>query len=189
MSLEHLKLNGFVKRKFEQLPESEHFTFKVIRGEHAEKMFELNADPEVVRYTGDGAFGSVQEARQFIENYSAYDDYGIGRWLLTHKKSNEIVGWCGLKYNKEADEVDLGYRLFKKFWNKGFATEAAQTCLRFGHEVLNIPIIVGRAMPANVASVKVLEKIGMTYQGRQIEHDGEEVVVYASFISVDDQNR
>lgn len=179
--LEHLKINGFEKRNLTEFPDSVRLRFETIKAEHAEAMFALNADPEVVRYTGDVAFEDVAAAQQFIENYSAYKDFGIGRWLVTEKSSGEILGWCGLKYIAELDEVDLGYRFYQKYWNQGYATEAARATLGFGFNTLEIPVIIGRAMPENSGSVRVLQKIGMTFQGTAIEHDGEDVVVYAAF--------
>ena len=73
------------------------------------------------------------------------------------------MGWCGLKYLSETNEVDLGYRFMKKFWDKGYATEAALACIEYGFNRLNLQRIVGRALPGNLASIKVLEKCGMKY--------------------------
>jgi RimJ/RimL family protein N-acetyltransferase len=69
----------------------------------------------------------------------------------------EFLGWCGLKYLFETNEVDLGYRFMKKFWGKGYATEAALACIEYGFATLNLHQIVGRALPGNLASIKVLE--------------------------------
>ncbi len=68
-------------------------------------------------------------------------------------------------------------RLHQKYWNKGFATETAKRCLVYGFEELGLKKIVGRAMKENVASIKVLEKLGMTFQ-KVIDFDGEEGAVY-----------
>ena len=61
------------------------------------------------------------------------------------------------------DEFDVGYRFFKKHWNKGYAKEAAKSCLKIGFEKFNMKTIAGRAMKENVASIKVLEKLGLTF--------------------------
>jgi len=129
----------------------------------AENFFLLNSDEEVIKYTGDKAFETITEAKSFLENYNPYHQFGYGRWAVIDKSNDEFLGWCGLKYSLEVDAVDIGFRFFKKHWNKGFATESAKACIDYGFEKLNLKTIVGRAMEANIASIKVLEKIGMNY--------------------------
>lgn len=145
--------------------------------EDAEAAYILNLDPEVLQYTGDDPFESIEEAKTFLENYASYRTYGFGRWGIILKETDEYLGWCGLKYTPELDEFDIGYRLMKKFWGKGYATEAAKACLELGFEQFNMKTIVGRAMPANLASVRVLEKIGLTYLENRFT-DGTEEVIY-----------
>ena len=130
--------------------------------EEAQLMYELNSDSEVMKYTGDNAFASVDEALKLIVNYEQYDKFGFGRWSVYLRDGGEFIGWCGLKQHEDG-MVDLGYRFFRKFWGKGFATEAARACIDYGFLELKIDEIVGRTAKANLASIRVLEKIGMTY--------------------------
>lgn len=132
----------------------------------AENFYLLNADKEVIKYTGDKAFDSINEAKSFLVSYNPYQEYGYGRWAVIDKSNEDFLGWCGLKYSSEVDEIDIGFRFFKKHWNKGFATESAKACIDYGFEKLNMQTIVGRAMELNTASIKVLEKIGMTFVGK-----------------------
>jgi RimJ/RimL family protein N-acetyltransferase len=81
------------------------------------------------------------------------------------------LGWCGLKYRPFIDEIDLGYRLMQKAWGNGFATEAAAKTLEYGFHSLNIKLVTGRAHVENLASIKVLEKIGMEFIGEGIVDD------------------
>ncbi len=131
--------------------------------EDAENAYLLNSDPEVIKYTGDLAFISIDEARDFLEKYNHYEKYGFGRWAVIEKATNVYLGWCGLKYSPELDEFDIGFRVMKKYWNKGYATEAAMACLEIGFKRFGMKIIVGRAMKENLASIKVLQKIGLTF--------------------------
>lgn len=87
---------------------------------------------------------------------------GFGRWAVITKTSNSFIGWCGLKLN-EQNLIDLGFRFFKREWNKGYATEAAHACLEYGFEELNLKEIIGRVARQNKASIKVLEKLSMNY--------------------------
>ncbi len=130
--------------------------------EDAQNMFALNQDFDVIKYTGDGAFESVDSAREFLSKYNHYQQHGFGRWPVITKQDNRFIGWCGLKKNEE-DFVDIGFRFFKKDWNKGYATESAKACLDYGFSILKLEEIIGRAAKANVASIRVLEKLGMQY--------------------------
>jgi len=134
-------------------------------------LFQLNLDPEVIRYTHD-PITDVEHAKKILSDVilPQYSLYNHGR-LATHLKSSlEFIGWCGLKYLPETNEVDLGYRFMKKFWGKGYATEAALACIEYGFTKLNLPLIIGRALPGNLASIKVLEKCGMKYLYEEVMH-------------------
>lgn len=128
----------------------------------AEAFYKLNENPEVLKYTGDKAFKTINEARYFLKNYNEYNQTGFGRWAVIEKTSNTFIGFCGLKLNEEA-LVDLGFRFLEKTWGKGYATEAASAALDIGFHQFNLETIVGRADTANIASLKVLEKIGMSF--------------------------
>ena len=127
-------------------------------------MFRLNSDPEVMRYTGDVPFTSVAEAAAFLENYSAYKNFGYGRWMIFSNIDNEPYGWCGLKLDPEINQVDLGFRLFRKYWNNGVATETGKACLDYAFNNLKLSRVVGRAHSDNKASIRVLQKLGMQYE-------------------------
>src|SRR4051812_25559837 len=86
--------------------------------EDAEAMYWLNADPEVIKYTGDPPFKDVAQSLDLIKNYSQYEKYKMGRLTLIVKETYEIIGWCGLKYHQDSDEVDIGYRLKRSAWRK-----------------------------------------------------------------------
>ncbi len=137
----------------------------------AENFYHLNLDPEVIQYTGDAAFNSIEEAKTFLENYDHYEKYGFGRWAVIRLSDKAFLGWCGLKYAPELDEVDLGFRFFKKYWNQGFATEAATLCLELGFKQFRLKRIVGRAMSENLASIRVLAKLGFKAIDSQIDAD------------------
>ena len=126
-------------------------------------MFELNSDPLVLQYTGDLPFDSIEAARLFIEQYDQYRKNGFGRWTVRLKNSGEYLGWCGLRRADPGSEVDLGFRSLRRYWNKGYATEAARACVQYGFDTLGLGRIVGRARRDNHASIRVLEKIGMRF--------------------------
>ncbi|MCW4470773.1 GNAT family N-acetyltransferase [Flavobacterium sp. MFBS3-15] len=130
----------------------------------AECFYLLNADPEVMRFTGDVPFERIYESMVFLEKYSHYKDYGFGRWAVIRKADGQFLGWCGLKYTPDTNEHDIGFRFYRKYWNNGYATEAAKACIKYGFSQLGLTAIIGRAMEANTASVKVLEKAGLVFE-------------------------
>ncbi|RXP57101.1 N-acetyltransferase [Lutibacter sp. HS1-25] len=132
--------------------------------------YHLNKDPEVLKYTGDIPFNSVEEATLFIKNYSDYKINGFGRWAVCLKNSNDFIGWCGLKKDLKTNEVDLGFRIFKNQWQNGYATEAALACVNYGFSELNLTKIIGRAYVVNKASINVLAKCNFNFKKNIIYH-------------------
>ena len=113
-------------------------------------------------------------------NYDHYNKYGFGRWAVMSKTDNSFLGWCGLKYIEDIDEYDIGFRFLKKYWGYGYATESAKACLELGFNTFKIPVIIGRALKENIASIHVLQKIGLTFY-KEDELDGKPGVIYRKF--------
>jgi len=132
----------------------------------------LNSDPEILKYLHEPTLKTVEEAEKVLQDIilPQYKNK-LGRWAIHTKEGMDFIGWCGLKCRPEIDEIDLGYRLVQNAWGKGFATEAAQHSLEHGFTKLNLKLITGRAHIENIASIKVLEKIGMDYIGEGIVDD------------------
>lgn len=142
--------------------ESDRLEFSEFDISDAPNFFDLNRDKEVMKYTGDKAFENIAEAEALIRNYDSYRKSGYGRWTVRLKNTHEIIGWCGLKEHED-NTIDLGYRYHKKYWNLGYGSEAALACLKFGFKELHLPEIIGRTASENIASIKILEKIGMVF--------------------------
>lgn len=159
------------------IAETERLILREMMASDAEKAYRLNLDPEVIKYTGDAPFPSIEEARIFLANYSSYKKYGFGRWAVEDKVSGEFLGWCGLKYLEDENTHDIGFRFLKKHWGKGFATESARVCLDLGFTRFKIPEIIGRAAKENTASINVLQKLGLKYL-RDGDCHGDSAVIY-----------
>ena len=149
--------------------ETDRLLLRTFTIEDAPLIYELNLDPDVIRYTGD-PIKDIEHAKQVLEQtiIPQYALYNHGRWAVHVKPGLEFIGWCGLKARPERNEIDLGYRFLKKAWGKGYATEAAYACLKYGFEELHLQRIVGRAMPENTGSLRVLEKCDMQYVGEEV---------------------
>jgi RimJ/RimL family protein N-acetyltransferase len=129
----------------------------------AEHFYKLSLDPDVLTFTGDPPFESVENAAEFLKDYYQYKRYGYGRWAVILKETGEFLGWAGLRHSDLMAQTDLGFRFFKQHWNNGYATEAGKACIEYAFNTLKLPNLVGRVMKGNKASIRVLEKCGMTF--------------------------
>ncbi len=135
--------------------ETERLILRRFESGERQLIYTLNEDPEVTRYTGDPV-RDLAHANEVLDQVilPQYALYNHGRWAVHTKPGMEFIGWCGLKYRPERDEVDLGYRFIKTAWGKGYASEAAMASINYGFEKLGLRRIVGRAMPGNIASIE-----------------------------------
>ena len=157
--------------------ETERTLMRKLTKEDANNFYDLNLDREVLKYTGDKPFENLQASIDFLAGYDQYEKYGVGRLAVIEKSSSKFIGWCGLKFCQDKNEYDIGFRFYQKYWNKGFATETAKKCIDHGFHELGIERIIGRAMKENIGSVKVLEKIGMTFKA-YFEFEESEGIIY-----------
>lgn len=136
-------------------------------------ILDLNSSAEVVKYVHEPILQTFEAAGNILTNIilPQYKN-NLGRWAVHLKSNNEFIGWCGLKYIKEKDEIDLGYRFLQEYWGKGYASEAAAYTLEYGFKKLQLHTIVGMAHVDNIASWKILEKIGMQFLKETTDCDG-----------------
>lgn len=128
----------------------------------ADFLFTLNNDEEVLKFTGDSAFIDESEAITFLNNYNDYEKNGFGRWVVVKKDTDEAIGWNGIKLNEE-NLIDIGFRFYRKEWNKGYATESSLGVLDYSFNKVGCDKIIGRASINNIPSIRVLEKIKMNF--------------------------
>ncbi|MFT3846619.1 MAG: GNAT family N-acetyltransferase [Lacibacter sp.] len=133
-------------------------------------VFYLNSFQEVVEYVHEPVHTCVEFSRNVLFEHilPQYALYNLGRLAVYVKENDEFIGWCGLKFRPELNEIDLGYRYIPSSWGKGFATEAAKHTLDYGFSKLQLKEIIGRAHVDNKASLSVLKKIGMTYLRNEV---------------------
>jgi len=135
----------------------------------AEGFFEMDSNPNVMRYIGASPLTDIEETRAIIKRIKQeYIDTGVGRIAAVIKETNELIGWAGLKYitfpvNGKVNFYELGYRFRERYWGKGYGSEAAQASIDYGFGELKVPQINAFAMKDNAASRHILTKVGMTY--------------------------
>jgi RimJ/RimL family protein N-acetyltransferase len=159
-------------------PETERLEHRSLSLDDADAFFALNSHPDVMRLTGEPAMRYLDDAKTAISNYPDFDTVGHGRWGCVLKETQTLIGFCGLKYLSELDEVDVGYRFLPQYWGQGQATEACSASLTYGFDVIELKRIIGLVLPENEASIRVLEKVGMQ-QEEYIVIDGFTAIRYA----------
>jgi RimJ/RimL family protein N-acetyltransferase len=125
-------------------------------------------DPEATRYLPTGAPIPIEEVRGAPGRIAAHwERYGYGTWAVEDRATREFLGDAGLRFVEEAGETEVLYGFSPKVWNRGIGTEAARAALDFGFERTDLQRIVAFAVPANVGSTRVMEKIGMRFEAEQ----------------------
>ncbi|MET9223789.1 GNAT family N-acetyltransferase [Streptomyces sp. NPDC088197] len=129
-------------------------------------MAEINADPEVMRYIGDGLPRDLEQTAESIERWEEeWDDEGFGLFAVELLASGELAGFTGLSVPTFLPEVlpavEIGWRLGRQFWGQGYASEAAHATLEFALQDRGLDRVISIAQLGNDASENVMRKLGM----------------------------
>jgi len=147
-----------------------------------DNLISLRSDPNVMKYIGDGSVHTEEQVKRFLEiAIPYYEKHGIGFCSVIEKVSGDFIGQAGLfhvGYYDEQPDIEVAYRLHKKFWGKGYATELAKALIQWGFQHLSVNKIIGAAEPENIASQKVLIKAGLDFKGKITWYDGRELFLY-----------
>lgn len=132
-------------------------------------LYRIYANPKVMQYVNQGArtFSEVKEELQtYIEHHSKYN---FGQFAVIDKAFRRLVGKCGLYISVRSPNVQLAFVLDDSYWNQGLGTEAARASLDFGFNVLGLQRIVAFAQTPNLASQKLLHKLNMQLEEKDVE--------------------
>ncbi len=122
----------------------------------------LDTDPEVRSFFPEGELAPDQARRELERNISEWEKWGYGIFATFEKKTNSFIGRCGFA-RLASGVIEFGYLLLKPYWGLGYATEATQAILNWGFAHTDIDRVVGFAPVDHVASLRVLEKVGMVF--------------------------
>ncbi len=140
----------------------------------------LCADPEVMRFVGDGTTLSREEVAHWIEVCRGkYRDRGYGTSAVLEKASGEFLGYCGVVRAPDQKFDELIYVFHQKAWGKGYATEAGRAMLDHVFARTSLERIWATIHQDNADSVRVVEKLGFSFQRRELEADGSYTAYYA----------
>ena len=124
----------------------------------------IMGDHEVGKWFPKGDGYTREEARRSLDYIlEHWDKHGFGIWAIIDKKKRVLLGRCGLNLIAETSEVEVDFVLARNYWGRGYATEAAKAALAYGFDSLQLDRIIALTKPENIASRRVIEKIGMRY--------------------------
>ncbi|MBF4493571.1 GNAT family N-acetyltransferase [Flavobacterium sp. MR2016-29] len=163
--------------------ETERLILREIFLSDADGMFELDSNPNVHLFVGNKPIKHIEESILQIENIQKqYKKFGIGRWAVILKETNEFLGWSGIKFstdkiNNHQNFYEIGYRFIEKHWGKGYATEAGKAFVDYAFNEMKVDAIYAYADAGNENSRRILEKLGLHFVN-SFEYDEELEVWY-----------
>jgi RimJ/RimL family protein N-acetyltransferase len=125
----------------------------------------IHMDDEVTKYTARMHLSRMETWRHLAMIVGHWHLRGFGMWGVFEKESGALVGRAGFHQPEGWPDFELGWTFGRNWWGRGYATEAAQRCVRFAFEEMGRDHLISLIDPANVASIRVAERIGETLQG------------------------
>ncbi len=137
-----------------------------IRHRDGEGLFQIFADPDVMKYYELSPFTSVQEANDLVATENSRYEKGLAiRWAITQLTYDLVIGTCGLVFNNDNHSANLGYELARPYWRHGIMSEALQLVVHFSFRSLEVNRLEALVIKENIPSVRFLEKLGFQLEG------------------------
>lgn len=161
--------------------ETDRLILRWLTPDDAAFILELLNEPAWIRYIGDKSVHTLEDAKNYILTgpMKMYSQFGFGLFLVERKEGSSPIGMCGLIKRDTLDNVDIGFAFLSRYQTQGYGFESASATLKYGHEQLDMERILAITSLDNHASSRLLEKIGMKYEGT-IFLDKEELKLFAS---------
>lgn len=163
--------------------QTERLNLRRMSPDDAEFIVELLNDTAFLRFIGDKGVRSIEDARQYILTgpMESYERHGFGLWLVALKGSNTPIGICGFLKRETLSDVDIGFAFLPPYRSQGYAFESADAVMDYGRKVLGLRRVVAITNEDNIGSIRVLEKIGMSFDRMiRLSDDGPEIKLLAS---------
>jgi ribosomal-protein-alanine N-acetyltransferase len=131
----------------------------------ADDLYHIYSYPELFKYMSNEKKLSWEQTVGVINSLTEnWQQHQVGVWAVVYKKDRKLIGHCGFKFLENTQEIQIGYLLLPSYWGMGLGTEAASAALKYGFEVAKLERVVAVAKPENIASRRVMEKVGMKYE-------------------------
>jgi ribosomal-protein-alanine N-acetyltransferase len=145
--------------------ETDRLRLRIFTPDDLDELALIFSDPLVLKYLQPGRAASREETdTALLSMIRHWQRHGYGRWAVVHRSTQKLIGYGGLRCFDGTPE--LVYLLARPYWNRGFATELANRCLEYGFMRHEFEHIIALTRPRNMASRRVMEKIGMRYEQR-----------------------
>ncbi|THU38204.1 GNAT family N-acetyltransferase [Niastella caeni] len=142
--------------------ETERLIIREVENADLDSLFAICGNDELMKYTDNGAI-SKELTKKWIEvSINNYATKGYGMSAVIYKANMEFIGYCGLVYSKDVNDYELIYAIRKEYWGQQLTTEMAAQMLWFGFETIKLKTIFTSIDPNNLASKKILLKLGFT---------------------------
>jgi len=147
--------------------ETERLALRRLSPGDAEFILDLLNQPSFLRYIGDKGVRNTEEAINYIQTgpVASYEQHGFGLYLVQLKETGASIGICGLLKRDTLPDVDIGFAFLPAYWSRGYALESAEAVMKYGREKFGLQRIVAITSLNNEASIKLLEKLGMKFEG------------------------
>ena len=148
--------------------ETKRLILRTWRKEDAKAYYQINQDPKVIEFLRGPL--TMEQVNDFIPAVNRHhEELGYTLWAAELKNTGELIGFIGLNYtdffakfdSPFSPAVEIGWRLGSQFWGSGYATEGAKASLEYGFKQCGLKEIVSFTVPANIRSIRVMEKIGL----------------------------
>ncbi len=159
--------------------QSPRLTMHLLTAADANLMLQLLNEPSFIANIADRGVRTAEQALRYLQEgpLASYQQHGFGMYRVERRADGITLGLCGLVFRPYLAKPDIGYAFFPQFFGQGYASEAAQAVFTYGKNVLELPEIVGIVSPDNLASKKVLEKIGLI-KSHQIQNPEQQLLDY-----------
>ena len=147
--------------------ETDRLLLRKITLDDAADIFEYASDPEVSTYMSWEPHQSIQETYDYLERVmQRYQEHNPGPWAIVHKRDAKMIGTCSYgSWAREDYRAEVGYVLNRRYWGQGYMAEAVRAIVDFGFRKLGMNRIQARCDVPNIGSARVMEKVGMTFEG------------------------
>lgn len=148
----------------------------------AEFIYQLLNSEAWINYIGNRNIQNLEDARNYIANSPLYfyQKFGFGPYLVALKDTQEPIGMCSLIKRDTLNDVDLGFAFLDPFIGRGYAYEASKAVIEFSEKTLALKKLLAITLPYNIASIKLLEKLGFRYQNNiQFPNETEELMLFS----------
>ncbi|WP_018755078.1 GNAT family N-acetyltransferase [Paenibacillus terrigena] len=154
---------------FRNLPrlETERLILRKMRRSDARDLFAYASNAEMTRYTMWNTHRTLRDSELFLDAIEQrYREGQVTNWGIEYKPNGKFIGTCGfVNWAPEHQRAEIGYALSEEYWNQGIMSEAARAVLQFGFQKMDLNRLEARCNLENMGSERVMQKIGMIYEG------------------------